>query len=109
MEDPQKYTAAWNRVADELSIEQAPGGEEEEIIQLIIQRVRDLIAGDFNLLLSHLYRLDVDEKKVNHILFQQDAVPPDVGIANLIWQRQKERIETKKKYKQPPIEGWDEF
>jgi hypothetical protein len=58
--------------------------------------------------MSYLYRLDVLEVKINAVLAPDSPVAPIEGLANLILERQKERIETKRKFKSdPPIPGWE--
>jgi hypothetical protein len=79
---------------------------DEQMIQMISERVEELLERNIELLMSYLYRLDVAEAKINAALDLSAIIPPHVGIATLIWQRQKERIATKKKYKQDPIDNW---
>jgi hypothetical protein len=81
---------------------------EKEIIKLIADRVRVMMETEIELLFSYLYRLDVSEKAVRDILFKFKGEDAIFSIANLIWNRQKQRMETKKKYKQnDQIEGWE--
>ena len=81
---------------------------EEAIIEMLSQRVADMIDSDIDLLLSYLYRLDVEESKINFILNQQATIPAHIGIATLIWERQKQRLATKKKYGDGGmIKGWE--
>jgi len=81
---------------------------EEAIIEMLALRVADMIDGDIDLLLSYLYRLDVEESKINFILNQQATIPAHTGLAQLIWNRQKERLATKKKYgKGDMIDGFE--
>lgn len=57
------------------------------------------------LLMSYLYRLDIEESKIQGVLhFNQDIVG---GLAQLIYDRQIARHKTKMKYRQPPIDGWE--
>jgi hypothetical protein len=56
-----------------------------------------MLKGDIDLLLSSLYRLDVEEHKIQRALHSPD-VPAARGIAQLIIDRQKEKIMTRKKY-----------
>jgi len=72
----------------------------------IADRVERLLRADPDLLMSYLYRLDVEQKKIAAAM-EVSVFPVHVTFANLIWERQKQRIETKKKYKQDPIEGWE--
>jgi hypothetical protein len=79
---------------------------DEEMIDIISVRVEQLLKADPDLLMSYMYRLDVLEKKIKAAL-QVSLEPVHLTFARLIWERQKERMQTKKKYKQDPIEGWD--
>lgn len=79
---------------------------DEEMIKHIAYRVEQLLRGDPDLLMSYLYRLDVEEKKINAAI-ETSITPIHVTFANLIWERQKERLEIRKKFKQDPIEGWE--
>ncbi len=76
------------------------------MIDIISVRVEQLLKADPDLLMSYMYRLDVLEKKIKAAL-QVSLEPVHLTFARLIWERQKERMQTKKKYKQDPIEGWD--
>jgi len=81
---------------------------ESELYQAIKARVEYLLEKNPELLMSYLYRLDVLEVKINAVLAPNSIVPPIEGLSNLILERQKERIASKKKYKSPPpIPGWE--
>lgn len=79
---------------------------DEEMIKHIAYRVEQMMKGDPDLFMSYLYRLDIEEKKIDHAL-KTSITPAHITFANLIWERQKERIANKKKYRQDPIEGWE--
>lgn len=79
---------------------------EEQLLEAITTRVLELLERNPELLFSYLYRLDVLEHKIQFALNQQTEVPPHQALAKLIFDRQKLRIETKRKYKQEPLEGW---
>jgi hypothetical protein len=83
---------------------------EEAFIELIAQRVAELMESNMELFINHLYRMDVDEKKVNQILLHSEYADESVYkiFARLIYQRQKERLETRKKYKRDPDDFWAE-
>lgn len=80
---------------------------DEHMIQIIEERVAQMLDGDPDLLMSYLYRLDVLEEKIKAVMNQPKSLPVANGLARLIWERQKERLEYKKKFKQDPIEGWE--
>jgi hypothetical protein len=94
-------------VPKEFSIDHMDALEEEAFYELILSRVNELLDHDIDLLLSHLYRLDVEEFKIRNALSLNAVLPANEGIARLILERQKKRWAYKKKYKQKPIEGWE--
>ena len=83
--------------------------DEERYIELILERVEELLEKDPGLLFSHMYRLDIEEHVINTIL---KFSPPD-QIFNLlaqeIWRRQKQRMYHKKHTSVKPIQdkGWE--
>lgn len=81
----------------------------EDLLAAINQRVTQLMDSDIELLMSYLYRLDVLEKDIDFILNKQKTVPVNEGLAKLIYDRQMLRQHYKEKYKQDPIDGWDEW
>lgn len=80
---------------------------EEDIIAAIRQRVGYLLDTQPELLMSYLYRLDVLEKDLKRVLNLSANKDIVNDFADLIWKRQKLRMELKDKYKQGPIEGWE--
>jgi len=81
--------------------------DELELLNAIATRVQELLDTDKGLLLSHMYRLDIEERKIAAALENQGDEPIALVLARLIFQRQKDRLATKKKYRQPPITGWE--
>ena len=79
----------------------------EDLLLAITQRVAQLLEQDAGLLFSYLYRLDVSEKQVQNILDPGWKEPTDLSIAQLILDRQLQRLHTRKTIIQPPIEGWE--
>ncbi len=78
------------------------------ILQAIAERVNHLLHEEPELLMSYLYRLDIDEKLVAKALFNPGNENVVDSLASLILDRQLRRIETKKRYGKPEIdeEGW---
>jgi len=94
------------RISSDLDVQLPDSLSDEEMIMHIADRVEQLLKGDPDLLLSYLYRLDVEEKKIAAAL-ETSIMPVHVTFANLIWERQKQRMETKSKFRQDPIKGWE--
>ena len=83
--------------------------DEEHLIIQIERRVAELMEQDFDLLMSYLYRLDVLEPHINSCLNPESPIHPYTCLAHLIWNRQKQRLQTKQKYKSgnDVEEGWE--
>jgi len=94
------------KIAEDLDIKYKSEIDDSEMLKHIADRVERLLKADPDLLMSYLYRLDVTEKSIQSAL-EMSVFPVPVIFANLIWERQKQRLETKKRYKQDPIEGWE--
>lgn len=105
---PNVYSMEDNHPSNELFPENLETLSEVELYNAIRDRVAYYLETSPELLMSYLYRLDVLEVKINAILAPDSPVAPVEGLARLILDRQKERVETKKKYKSdPPIPGWE--
>ncbi|MGB4849642.1 MAG: hypothetical protein WBP41_17085, partial [Saprospiraceae bacterium] len=79
--------------------------DEEALLDLFTTRVEELIRDNLDLLLSSLYRLDVEEYKIQRAL-RSSTVPAARGIAQLIIDRQKEKIKTRKMYSSGKEDKW---
>lgn len=71
--------------------------DEETLIRLIEARVQQLLTEQPTLLWSFLYRLDVEEFKIQQAMTHSGSVA--LELARLILQRQRERLATQKKYR----------
>jgi len=80
---------------------------ENQVLEMIRSRVNELLEKDPELLMSYLYRLDVLEVDLKKVLAKDSGIPIAEGFSQLIFNRQLQRVATKKKYKQDPIEGWE--
>jgi len=79
---------------------------EQELFELLADRIAYMIEYQIDMLLSLLYRLDIDEDKINQALTPKNPEPANIALARLVIQRQKQRIETKKQYKQQNTDNW---
>lgn len=79
---------------------------EDEIIAILADKVQAYLECNINLLMSYLYRLDVLEYKIKSALSNSGKQPGNVILAKLIWERQKERLKTKRQHQS--LEGIDE-
>lgn len=76
---------------------------EEELLQLLSDIVAEMIERRLEFLLSLMYRLDIDEKKVHFALSPFCEEPANIALARLILERQKQRAFTKEHYKQEDL------
>lgn len=79
---------------------------EEALLQLLADHIAYMIDVRMEFLLSLMYRLDIDEAKVNRALSPMHEEPANIALARLVLERQKQRVFTKKHYKQEDIDGW---
>ena len=87
--------------------EKAPMSE-QELLELLCDEVALMMESRMDYLLSLMYRLDVLEVNINRVLTPNYPEPVNVGLARLILERQKQKIQTKKSYIPPVIEdGWE--
>lgn len=73
---------------------------DEEMIQILAEKVQAYLDVNISLLMSYLYRLDVKEQLIREALSNTKEEPGNYQLARLIWDRQKQRIETKKRLSQ---------
>ena len=75
-----------------------PGEEmtQERAFGFLLKLVEHLMTHDFNRLLNSLYRIDVSEAKLKMALAESDN--PAQTVAQMIWDRELQKVETRKKY-----------
>ena len=69
----------------------------EELKQKLSLHINHLINHDFEKLVSLLYRIDVNENKIRQLLKQKEGENAAGLIADLIIERQLQKIESRKK------------
>ena len=70
-----------------------------ELREQLIEYINYLLLHDFNKLVQILYRIDVDEKKLKELLQRNVDTDAAVIIADLLIERQEEKIRTKDMFK----------
>jgi hypothetical protein len=71
------------------------GVTEKDLAAVLAQRINELIKNDMGRLISVLYRIDVDEKKVREMLRENKETDAGLIIAYLVIDRQKQKINTR--------------
>lgn len=72
---------------------------EDELLEVLAHQINYMIEYRMEFLLSLMYRLDIDEDRVNYALSPFAKEPPAIGIARLVIDRQKQRNATKAYYR----------
>lgn len=64
----------------------------------LVQLINDWILNDFDQLLQWLYRIDISENRIRHLLKTQPGTDAAEMIADLIIERQLEKIKSRELY-----------
>ncbi len=70
--------------------------------------VKDLLDFDFGQLLNLLYLMDVDEEKLKEMLHETGETDPHYMIADMIIEREMQKVLSRQKYKQKKLEDDEE-
>jgi hypothetical protein len=74
---------------------------EEALESILAGWVEDRIHHDFQVLVQFLYRIDVSETRLRDLLEAGEGENAGRIIARLILERQRQKIETRKKFRSP--------
>jgi hypothetical protein len=88
--------------------EQAAPGDapsEHELETQLAEKINSLIQRDFGALVQLLYRVDVPEQKLRRMLDDNNGEDAGRLIARLIIERQWQKIETRRQYRQDSDAG----
>ena len=97
MVSPDKNIVSAIRVS--LDIELQEGLSIDELKKIIAGYINPLISQNFNKLISILYRMDINESKLMQLLHDNPAEDAGMIIADLIIERQAEKIKSQKENK----------
>ena len=75
--------------------------KDENSFRLLAIYLNELINNDFEYLLTILYRIDVDEKRLRALLASQPGENAGELIAHLIIERQEQKIKSREQFKPP--------
>jgi hypothetical protein len=73
--------------------------QKEEMKDHLIFYINHLLIQDFDKLVQILYRVDVSENKLREVLQKNSGTDAAIIIADLLMQRQEEKIKTKEAFK----------
>lgn len=72
----------------------------EELRQKLVSHINYLINHDFEKLVFYLYRIDVNESRMKYLLDQKEGENAAGLIADLIIERQLEKIKSRQQFRQ---------
>ena len=72
----------------------------EELKKTLAAHINHLINHDFEKLVFYLYRIDVNESKMKQLLDRQEGENAACLIADLIIERQSEKIKSRQQFRQ---------
>lgn len=104
MEEPSLIVA----INDEMGLQLAPQLSFEQLRGQLQAAVSQMIAGNFQHLVHVLYRIDVNERKLKYLLQENVGEDAAVIIADLIIERQLEKIQSRRQFSQPDDDTSDE-
>lgn len=87
-------------------IEVAPDqvDSEDELLRVLTLRITEMLERQPEQLMSLLYRLDVEESKINRVMHPSAPEMPALGLARLVLERQKQRVHTRRSVNVQPLE-----
>ncbi len=85
---------------EELTVCIATNESWQQIQQQLAKYINTLLQNDFNRLVTYLYRIDVSEQKLKTLLQQNTGKNAGDVIADLIIERQLQKIKTRRQYNQ---------
>jgi len=97
MVSPDKNLIAAIRGSLEVDLQE--GMSMDELKKLLADYINPLISNNFHKLISILYRVDINESKLRKLLTDNPAQDAGMIIAELIIERQLQKIKTKKENK----------
>ena len=84
---------------DDLLPDLSEGTDHQVLLSLIAQRVQEILDQDAGLLFSYMYRLDIDEHRLQHVIQNYIGQDRIVALAQLILQRQIKRVQLRERYR----------
>ena len=86
-----------------------PPVSEEALVALLAERIGEMLERQPEYLMSMLYRLDVLEEKIGPVMHPMAPEPANIGLARLVLERQRQRMETKRNIKPEPLGDWKDW
>jgi len=95
-------------IKGDFELSSAPESE-AALLDMLADRIDQMLATQPEYLMSMLYRMDVLEHKINRVMHPAAPEPAPMGLARLVLERQLQRVETKRNIKTAPLDDWEEW
>lgn len=96
----ENISNAFNRFGLELPISHNDIDNLSQLKIYLTGKLQHLLDNNFNLLVNTLYRIDVNEEKLNELFGSKNRTSIPEALADLIIERQLQKIHFRKKYKE---------
>ena len=95
-----KDKQAIQKISEQLEID-ITGKDHSAAMLALAEKVNELISTDFSKLILALYRVDVSEEKLKKLLNENPNTDAGLLIADLLIERQAEKIRSRQQYSKP--------
>jgi hypothetical protein len=75
------------------------GTDEATVIEVLSERIAEMMEHQLDYLLSLMYRLDIEEEDLQRVLRPGYHEPAHLALAKLVWKRQQQRQESRATYR----------
>jgi hypothetical protein len=96
----ENISSVFNRFGLELPLSPNDVENLSQLKIFLTEKLKNLLDTKFNLLVNTLYRIDVNEEKLNELFGSKNRVNIPESLADLIIERQLQKIHFRKKYKE---------
>jgi hypothetical protein len=96
----ENISSVFNRFGLDLPLSPSDVENLSQLKVFLTEKLKDLLDNNFNLLVNTLYRIDVSEEKLNELFGSKNRVSIPSTLADLIIERQLQKIHFRKKYKE---------
>lgn len=96
----ENITSVFSRFGLDLPLSPNDAENLSQLRIYLTKKLKDLLDNNFSLLVNTLYRIDVSEEKLNELFGSKNKVPIPSALADLIIERQLQKIHFRKKYKE---------
>lgn len=94
-----------NLIQQDFQLEELPElPNEQALLQFLEEVIEHLLEHQIERLFNILYRLDVDERKVQYALLPYAEQAPAAALAQLVWEREQQKVLARAEYQSPADE-----